>query len=137
MKEQFYKDIQVEIKKRHPELNIQIEEKKMILTDFCIEGFRLEDNNGKLIIRCNKITLLNPNNVAEYIYTHLDTENVSIRYKSDACLYLYPSQNFDQTAEGMFDRRMWMLRIIDALQALLTALNLTPKSSKYVNSSRL
>lgn len=37
MKEQFYKDIQVENKKRHPELNIQIEGKKMILTDFFIE----------------------------------------------------------------------------------------------------
>lgn len=129
MKEQFYKDIQIDINKRFPELSIQIEEKKMTISGFTIDEIRIVDNDGKLIIRCNKITTLVPRNVAEYIFTYLNTENVPIQYNSDACLYLYPSQTFDQSQIGSFDRRMWMLRTIDSLQKILSSLSIMSKTT--------
>lgn len=129
MKEKFHKDIQVDIKQRFPELSIQAAEKKMEISGFAIDEIRIVDNDGKLIIRCNKITTLVPRHLAEYIFTYLNTENAPIQYNSDACLYLYPSQTFDRSHIGSFDRRMWVLRTIDSLQKILSSLNIMSKTT--------
>lgn len=116
IKEDFYKTLQIEIEKRFSEFIVNVNEYKLEVTGFCIDEVTAEYNNEynktKSVIRCSKVT----HRLEKLLYTHLNTENVPIKYKaSDANLHLYTSLFFRTPVE----RRMWTLLIIERMKSTL------------------
>ena len=115
---EFLSAIQKDLEKLLPTLKLNIQNEKLFISDFSLEGLNLEIDN-RLIFRFFKVSNLNPKDVSLYLETQLDLSRVKNKYLKADSFYLYPNDSFYSNAKGVFEKRMWIVGTIrDAYQAL-------------------
>ncbi len=130
---EFLTDIQTDLEKLLPHLKMNFQNEKLIISDFVLEGLKIEITNS-VVFRFYNVIDLKPEDVSLYLQTQLDFSKVKNKYIKDSSFYLYPNDSFYSNAIGKFEKRMWIVRTIQNSYQSLEKLKKDLKIEKTANN---